>query len=124
MGKDIVADALNNIMNAARAGKTEVELKHHSKLLSSTLAIAKLNGYIKNYKVDGTKMHVEIGKLNGCKSIKPRFLVGVNEIEKYVSRYLPAKHLGVIVISTSQGLMTHRTAIEKNTGGSLIAYFY
>lgn len=124
MSQDTVADALNNIMNANRAGKKDVEIKRHSKLLTSTLAIAKLKGYIKNYKVDGTKLNVEIGKLNGCNSIKPRFMVHVDEIEKYISRYLPARNLGVLIISTSQGLMTHQTAMEKNIGGSLIAYFF
>ena len=53
MSQDIVADALNQIMNAKRAGKKDLELKRFSKLLLSVLAIAKLNKYIKNYKADG-----------------------------------------------------------------------
>ena len=60
----------------------------------------------------------------GCKAIKPRYMVSVSEIEKYEKRYLPAKNFGIIIISTSQGLMTHQTAIDKNIGGSLIAYIY
>jgi small subunit ribosomal protein S8 len=124
MSQDIVADALNQIMNAKKAGKTEVELKHHSKFLISVLALAKLKGYIKSYKVDETNLNVVIGKINGCKSIKPRFTVKVDQIAKYVKRYLPAKNLGVIIISTSQGLMAHDTAQEKEIGGSLIAYLY
>lgn len=124
MSQDTVADALNQIMNIKRAGKTEMEIKHHSKLLLSVLAIAKLKGYVKNYKADGKTLKVEIGSLNGCNAIKPRFMVQVNEIEKYAKRYLPAKNLGVLIISTSQGLMTHQTAQEKNLGGSLIAYLY
>ena len=51
-------------------------------------------------------------------------MVTVPEIDKYIKRYLPSKDLGIIIISTSQGLMTHQTAIEKNIGGSLLAYFY
>lgn len=124
MSQDIVADALNRIMNAKRAGKTELDIKHHSRLLTSVLAIAKLKGYVKNYKVSGTSLHVEIGKLNGCKAIKPRFMVPVGRIEKYTKRYLPAKNMGIIIISTSSGLMTHTTALDKNLGGSLIAYLF
>lgn len=124
MSHDVVADALNNIMNSARAGKAHLEIRHHSKLLLSVLAIAKLKGYIKNYKAEGTLLKIEIGKLNACNSIKPRFTVTTSEIDKYISRYLPAKNLGILVISTSQGLITHQTAFEKNIGGSLIAYFY
>lgn len=124
MSQDIVADALNKILNAKKAHKERLEVNHHSKLLLSVLAIAKLREYVKNYKVDKNLLNIELGRVHFCKAIKPRFVVRTEEIEKYVKRYLPAKDIGVIVISTSQGLMTHQTAMEKNFGGSLIAYFY
>ena len=124
MSQDVIADALNKIINAARAGKTAVSINRHSKLLLSVLAIAKMKGYVKNYRVENNVLNIEIGKINLCRAIKPRFVVQVDEIEKYSKRYLPSKDIGTIVISTSQGLMTHNTAQEKNIGGSLIAYFY
>jgi small subunit ribosomal protein S8 len=124
MSQDVIADALNKILNAAKAGKTNVSINRHSKLLLSVLAIAKLKDYLKNYRVEKNVLNVEIGKLNFCRAIKPRFVVKVDEIEKYVKRYLPAKEMGTIIISTSQGLIAHNTAQEKNIGGSLIAYFY
>lgn len=124
MSQDIVSDALNQMMNAVRAGERTLVLKRHSRLLLSILAIAKLRSYVKNYKVDGKKITVEINDISGCSAIKPRFLIPASDIDKYVSRYLPAKHIGIIIISTSQGLMTHHTAQEKNIGGSLIAYIY
>jgi small subunit ribosomal protein S8 len=111
-------------MNAKRARKESVELVYHSKLLSSVLAIAKLKGYIKSYKVHEGKMIVELDKLNYCKAIKPRYAIKADEIGKYERRYLPAKNFGVIIISTSKGLMTHQSAEEKHLGGSLLAYFY
>ena len=124
MSQDIIADALNKIQNAAKAGKTELSVKRHSKLLINVLAIAKLNNYIKNYRIENNILNIEIGKLNFCIAIKPRFVVQTGEIDKYVKRYLPAKDIGTIIISTSQGLMTHLSAQDKNIGGSLIAYFY
>lgn len=124
MSQDSLADALNQIMNIKRAGKSTVEIKKHSKLLLSVLAIAKLKGYLKSYKAEGTKLIVELGNIHGCQAIKPRYTVSSSEIEKYVTRYLPAKNFGTIIISTSQGLMSHQTALEKNLGGSLIAYLY
>mgnify|MGYP001584382591 FL=1 len=123
MSQDIVADALNEIRNAKRAHKAEVEIRRHSKLLISVLALAKLRGYIKDYKLSKS-LKVEIGKLNECKAIKPRFTVTVSEIEKYEKRYLPARGMGVLVMSTSKGIMTNETAREKEIGGSLIAYMY
>lgn len=124
MSQDIVSDALNQIMNALKARKTEVTIRRHSKLLISVLAIAKLKGYIESYAVDKRILTIKFAKLNACGSIKPRFTVQVGEIEKYVTRYLPARHLGILIVSTSQGLMTHHTAEEKNLGGCLMAYMY
>jgi small subunit ribosomal protein S8 len=124
MSQDVISDALNKMLNAIKAGKDRISVSRHSRLLLSILAIAKLKGYVKNYRVENNVLNIEMGKLNYCQVIKPRFVVQVSEIEKYVKRYLPAREIGTIVISTSQGLMTHRTAEEKNLGGCLIAYFY
>lgn len=124
MNQDIVANALNQIMNAKRASKNSLKLKRHSKFLLSILAIGKLKGYIKDYRISGRELEVEIGKLNYCIAVKPRYLVKADEIMKYVRRYLPARNMGVVIISTSKGIMTHHTAMEKRLGGSIIAYFY
>lgn len=124
MSQDIVADALNQMMNIARTGKTTVQVKVYSKLLLSVLAIAKLKGYVKEYKTDENGLKIELGKLNGCRAIKPRLIVKVNDIDKYIQRYLPAKDIGTLIVSTSSGLMTHQTAQDKNIGGSLLAYFF
>lgn len=125
MSQDIAADALNQIMNARRANLDSVVLKKHTSFLLSLLALAKFKGYVEDYKVDGRSLTVKIGpKLNSCKAIKPRFVVRTGEIMKYVRRYLPARDMGILIVSTSQGLMTHHTALEKNIGGSLIAYLY
>ena len=45
-------------------------------------------------------------------------------MEKYEKRYLPAKQFGILIISTPKGLMTHVQAMDKKTGGKLIAYCY
>lgn len=124
MVRDVVADGLNQMMNALRARKNSVTLRYHSKLLTSVLAIAKLKGYVKSYAIEDGKLNIVFDKLNACNAIKPRFVVNVKEIEIYTKRFLPAKDLGTIIISTNQGLMTHQTAQDKNVGGSLIAYFY
>ena len=67
-------------------------------------------------------MHVNISQ--STNAVKPRFTATVLEIEKYVRRYLPARNFGIVIISTSSGLLTHQEALEKNIGGCLIAYFY
>lgn len=126
MSHDIVADGLNMIKNAKNARKEIIEINRISNLLIEVLKIMKQEGAIKKYKIESKEKMVELtlGDFSECKSIKPRFTVKKGDIDKYVRRYLPAKDMGTLIISTNKGLMTHQEAIEENIGGSLIAYFY
>lgn len=126
MSQDIVADALNMIKNAKRAGKENVKIKIISNLLVEVLKIMKQKGAIKRYKINVKDkfLEVSIGELSECKAVKPRFSANKEQIEKYRRRYLPSRNLGTVIISTNKGLMTHEEAQEENIGGSLIAYFY
>ena len=123
MSQDIIADALNQIMNAKNARKTSVVIQKHSKLLRNILDIAKESGYLE-YEIDGTQLKVTINKINELKAIKPRYTVSVKDINKYVRRYLPAKNFGFVIVSTNQGLMKAEDAEEQNLGGCLIAYMF
>src|SRR3989344_3644562 len=124
MSHDIIADTLNEIMNAKRSRKEKVIVDKYSKLLLNVLEIAKKFKYIKDYKTDKTKLEILFGELHECKAIKPRYNVNKSNIDKYFRRYLPSVDMGIIIISTNKGLITHHEAFEKNIGGSLIAYFY
>ncbi len=126
MSQDIVADALNMIKNAKKARKEVIEVMKMSNLLIEILKIMKQKNAIKKYKINPKEKSVEItiGEISECKAIKPRFTVQKAEIEKYERRYLPARGVGTIIVSTNKGLMTHREAEEEGIGGSLIAYFY
>ena len=126
MSHDVVADGLNMIRNAKRARKENVKIKRISNALVEVLKIMKQEGAIKKYKIDAKEksLTVTIGDLNECKAIKPRFSCNKAQIEKYRRRYLPARNLGIMIISTNKGLITHKEAQEEQIGGSLIAYFY
>lgn len=123
MSQDIVSDALNQIMNAKKARKQEVIVSRSSKFLINLLELFKEQGYL-DFKSEDKKIIIKIKKINECRPIKPRFNVSVNDIDKYVRRFLPARNFGKIIISTSKGLMPHTKAIEENLGGSLIAYIF
>jgi len=123
MSQDIVSDGLNQIMNAKKSGKKEVVLKKHSKLLRGILDIAKESGYL-DYSVEGNKIKIVLDNVNEIKAVKPRYTVSVGKINSYVRRFLPAKNFGFVIVSTSEGLMKHDEAEEKNLGGCLIAYMY
>ena len=123
MSQDVVADGLNQIMNMKKARKDTIVLKKHSKVLRNILDIAKQAGYL-DYSVNGNELKVEIKELNKIQAIKPRYTVSVKRINHYVRRFLPAKNFGFVIVSTSNGLMKHEEAEEKNLGGCLIAYVY
>ena len=126
MSQDVVADGLNMIRNANKAKKESVEINRISNLLIEILKIMKQKGAIKKYKINAKEKSIEvtIGELNECKAIKPRFTAKIGQIERYRRRYLPARDIGTVIISTNKGLLTHEEAIEENIGGSMIAYFY
>ena len=126
MSQDVVADALNMIRNAKKARKESLEIKRISNLLIEVLKIMKQKGAIKRYKMNlkQKSVGIDIGDLTECRAVKPRFTVKKTDIEKYRRRYLPARGVGTIIISTNKGLITHEEAQEKGIGGGLIAYFY
>ena len=126
--RDHVANLLNHIVNNKRVRKYKSVFTPSNKLMLSMLDIMKKHDYVKSYenKEDrrGGSIEVEIKNLNFCKAIKPRFNVKKDNFDKYVRRFLPSRKLGIIIISTNQGLLTHKEAIEKGLGGKLIAYCY
>ena len=126
MSQDLVADALNMMMNAKKAKKEIVKINRISNFLIEILKIMKQKEAIKKYKIDSKNKFAEItlGNFLECRAIKPRFTVKKEWIEKYRRRYLPARNMGVIIMSTNRGLMTHEEALSEGLGGCLISYFY
>lgn len=126
---DPLANALSNILNAEKRGKKECMIKPASNVIKKVLDLMNMNMYVGSYEViedsKGNTIKVNLlQKINNCGSIKPRYSVKINEIEKWEKRYLPAKDFGMIIISTSEGIMTHHEAKKKNLGGKLISYCY
>ncbi len=126
---DTIVDALTKIRNSEVASKKECDLRPASKFLGEILKVVKEAGYIENYKMSDEKgiisYNVKLnGKMNTCKAIKPRHAVKKSNFEKYEKRYLPARDVGIIVVSTPQGVMTHSQAKQKGLGGRLIAFMF
>jgi small subunit ribosomal protein S8 len=129
MKRDLINDALVAIKNAEAVGKQEVVVGPSSKLLKSVLKIMQKLGYIGEFEyVDdhrGGKFKISLThKINKCGVIKPRFSIKKQDYERWEQQYLPADNFGALIISTSNGLMTHYDSKEKGLGGRLIAYVY
>jgi len=126
---DPLAACLSKIDNAGKVSKKEVVIEGSSKMIMSVLKMLKELDYVENIVLDenrkGGKITLTLNNtINRCGAIKPRFKVKASEIERFEQRYLPAKGFGLLVISTSKGLLTNKDAAEKKIGGRLIAYCY
>jgi small subunit ribosomal protein S8 len=100
-----------------------------SKLLGRVLRVLQLNGYIGEFEFieDGRsgKFKVQLlGRINKCGAIKPHYPASTDEFEKWEKTYLPAREMGILVVSTSTGVISHKEAKGKNVGGRLLAFVY
>jgi small subunit ribosomal protein S8 len=129
MLNDPLADALSLMKNAETKGKGSCMIIPSSKLLSGVLQLLKDKGYIGNFeRIDDGKagmFHVElIGNINNCGVIKPRYPIKRSELEKWESRYLPARDFGLLIMTTTRGIISQDDARNEGIGGKLLAYVY
>lgn len=126
---DTVANGLTSIMNNEMRNKQGCLISPASKLLGRVLRVMQLSGYIGEFEFidDGRsgKFKVQLlGRINKCGAIKPRFSVGTAQFETWEKRFLPSRDIGVLVVSTSQGVVSHKKAKKKKIGGRLLAFIY
>ena len=126
---DTLANALSKIRQYEGLGKEDCAITPTSKIISEVLSLFKRFGYIKEFtKSNETGKEIITVKLGGminkCGVIKPRFSVKTLEFEKYEKRFLPSKNMGILIVSTTEGMMDHAAAKEKKIGGKLVAYCY
>ncbi len=126
---DTVANALSKMNQYEELGRSECTISPSSRLITDILGILKKFKYIKGYnKVkDGQKESIVVqltGAINECGVIKPRFSIKKEEFTRFEKRFLPSRDMGIIIISTVEGLTDHHKAKEKKIGGKLIAFCY
>ena len=126
---DTLTNGLITIVNNEMRNKRECIISPASKLLGRVLRIMQLNGYLGEFEFidDGRlgKFKVQLlGRVNKCGAVKPRFAVKVDEFENWEKKFLPSRDVGIMVVSTSKGVIAHKDAQEKNVGGRLLAFVY
>jgi len=129
MQQDTLNDAMSVIRNAEKVGKGECVIRPSSKLIGRVLKVMQENGYIRQFEMvnDGRSGMFKIalaGQINNCGVIRPRYSVKVADLEKYESRYLPAQDFGVLILTTTKGVVTHADAKKGGVGGKLLAFVY
>ena len=112
------------IKNAEIVGKKTCTVPR-SELIKNVLEVLEKTGYVEKIQVNKRDIDIWLsGKVNDSRAITPRHSCGYKDIEKFEKRYLPTKDIGIIIISTSTGIVDHKEAKEKKVGGKLLAYVY
>ena len=129
MLNDPLANALSSMKNAENKGKGACTIQPSSKLIGGVLNLLKDKGYISEFEyVDDGKagvFQVKLkGNINNCGVIKPRYPIKRDELDKWESRYLPAQHFGLLILTTTKGIVSQDEAKQNGTGGKLLAYVY
>ena len=127
---DPVADLLTRIRNAKMVGKTEIKVPA-SKLKRVVAEQLQRNGYLTDVKVEAAKPRDilvvtinnpgENSTINEIAKISTpgrRVYVGSSDIPKVKSGR------GIVIVSTSKGVMTGQEAVKNKLGGELLLKVY
>lgn len=127
---DPIADMLTRIRNAILVRQSEVTLPH-SRIKESVARLLKDSGFVDNVSVAGAEvgktLTVKINPADGNARITEIVRLSKPGRRHYVSaRDIPVvmRGRGVVIISTSKGLMTGQQASAENIGGELICKVY
>ncbi|MEM4366625.1 MAG: 30S ribosomal protein S8 [Candidatus Anstonellales archaeon] len=125
---DTLADMLNTIKVAEHKGIKEVKVRS-TKLAKEVLKVMERYNYVKGFsevEENGKKfLKVQLaGTINMCGVIKPRAPVSAEEWPEKEQQYLLGYNTGILIVTTSAGVMSNREAFERRIGGRLLGYIY
>ena len=127
---DPIADMLSRIRNGLHANKSHVEVPA-SKVKRNILEVLKAEGYIRGYEEVKDAKHptllVELKYSGGQSVISEISRVSRPGLRAYSSAHdipLIRNGLGILVVSTSQGVMTDTQAKEQHIGGELLCQVF
>lgn len=127
-----LANALTTLYNNEMRRNKQAIIMPASKLIINVLRTMQKEGYIGEFEYidDGRwgKIIVQLlGRINKCGPITPRYPLSYRQLidlPNYIRRYLPSKEIGVIIVSTSKGVMSHKDAAKMRIGGVALGYVY
>lgn len=127
---DQIADLITRIRNAIMVGKTEIRVPT-SKLKVAVVEVLKKAGYIDDFKVEKAEPR---GILNVTINAEgtPARITEISKVSKPGRRiYTSVEDIpvvksgrGIVILSTSKGLMTGREAKKNRLGGEILIRVY
>ena len=126
---NILANLFTTLFNTEDRRKDSCIVVPTSKLSIDVLNTLKKEGYIGEFEhIDdnrGGKFKIKLlAKISKCGAITPRFKVKKDEYGIWERQFLPSYDRGMLLVTTNQGVMSHKEAVDKNIGGFLIGYVY
>ena len=127
--QNVLANLFTTIYNNELRHKKECLVVPASKLAGEVLRVMQRYGYIGEFEYidDGImgKFRIQLlGRINKCGVVSPRFSVKKKEFVEWERRYLPAFNVGILIVTTPKGVMSHLEANENGVGGKLLGYVY
>jgi small subunit ribosomal protein S8 len=127
---DPIADMLARLRNAALAGKAETSVPH-SKAKEAVAKLLKDNGFVEAVHSAGKGIEKTLQISLAAEQQNPKF-TSIKRLSRPGRRwYAGAQEVpvvkrgrGIVIISTSQGMMTGQQAKKQNLGGELICEVY
>ena len=128
---DPIADMLTRLRNANSAYHESVSMPY-SKMKKNIADILQREGYIASYDVEDAKVGKTLTIQLKFGQNRERALAGVRRVSKPGLRvYAKSTNLpkvlgglGVVILSTSSGLLTDREAKDRGVGGEVLAYVW
>lgn len=125
----VLANLFTSLQNAEMRNKKECMVIPASGLAREVLGVLQKRRYVGEFEFieDGVggKMRIQLlGRINKCGAISPRFPVKTKHLVDWEHRYLPALGVGLLIVSTPKGVMSHGEAQEQGVGGRLLGFVY
>jgi len=126
---NILANLFTTLYNTEDRRKEQCVVLPTSKIALQVLKTLKNEGYIGDFEhIDdkrGGKFKIQLlAKITKCGAITPRFKVKKDEYNTWEQQFIPSYNRGILLVTTNQGVMSHKEAVNKNIGGFLIGYVY
>ena len=131
MSTDTIADMLTRIRNANAAGHPRVALPA-SRFGVEIARVLKEEGYIATYDIQGEEQSQKLDIVFKPKTTRGRVLMGMRRISRPGLRVYARKTeiprvlggLGIVILSTSKGVMSGQKANKAGLGGEVVCYVW
>lgn len=128
---DPIADMLTRIRNASKANREQVDVPY-SKMKEQVLKVFKKEGFIKDCQLPADAPQKTLRIFLKYNVAKDKVISGIKRVSKPGLRKTVGKDeiprilggMGVVILSTSKGIMTGKQAKKTGVGGEVICYIW